>query len=815
MTDQNGQSPKNLKFSAGGKQRALRAAQHLYGANTWQSRLSRQAKIHRQTVRRVLLDDEFIRWDNFDKICAALGLHMDEVSASESPQGVASNGSSSGRASGPIDSDDNLSSTVLKVRDCVGDRIQDACGTIQMMGSRLPIGRFVELNLYPILALPSEQMQFPRLAAVTALTAAGNTPPSSPNVDPEGFDRIGPLRPMEPPISCRSAALNHKRLLVYGWPGSGKTSYLKWLAIQCSRGEILASYVPVFLEMRSFAPKASQQSLYDEIQQYFRNCRVEDVEHTTERLLMEGRVFLLLDGLDEVSETQRPLVYTQIKDLLNNFYACRFAFSCRLPLQLPFGGAFDKMLIAPFNARQRSTYVRRWFETARAEKPEQITRQFLERLGKHVTYGELTRTPILLDLLCRVFRQYGRFPPTRADVYDLGLKSLLYEEAHNLRGGRGLRGISLETTRDLLRAIAAEFFLRPQIQIVFARRELEHKVRDYFVSTLDAEQANVSASRIISDVELTYGLLVQQASNLCSFSHLTFQEYFTAEYLVNTDQQQRVHQHLANTRWRFVIQLVAELLHFEQTEAFFEGFKRSVDALILGNAKILQFLDWLDQTAEVAALSVRATIPHTSTLLRAWYFAFTLEDRFTASATHRTQQFEFPDLDYATSTLRSDKLDLHTLLYRAWHATQLTPVEASEERYGYAPAEARFDHQQFVRTVDAIYTKVRHDPKQEVQFEGWRDVIRNQQRQHRLPQEWWDHNRVYWRQRVGRYIHNTHGLRCDWEFTPADVELLQTYYSATKLLSICLNLTRNVSEQQYHRLVSGMLRAQPVEESDS
>ncbi len=784
-----------LRFSADGKQTALRAAHRRYGANTWQSRLSRAAAVHRQTVRRALIDRELVLLDSFDKICMALDLEIDTVSDPDSDQDDLSNGSSAvNSAQKGLSHGSDLNGAVQSVRSCVRDRIQHDCGTIQMLASRLPIGQFVELSLYPLLALPSEQMQFTR-------GGGGGSP-----VGRESFDRIGVPQQAESAISCRDAALNYSRLLVYGWPGSGKTSYLKWLATQCNRGELLPGHVPVFLEMRSFAPKARQQTLYDEIRQYFENCRVEAVEQVTRRLLMEGRVFLLIDGLDEVSESQRSLVYTQVEEILRTFYNCRFAFSCRLPLPLPFGGSFEKMLIAPFSARQRATYVRRWFETARAENPEQIARQFLERLGKHVTYGELTRTPILLDLLCRVFRQYSRFPYTRADVYDLGLHSLLREEAHNLRNSSVLKDISLETTRDLLRAIAAEFFLRPQIQTAFDRRELERKVADYFVSTSDIAKSSVAAYRIITDVELTYGLVVQQASNLCSFSHLTFQEYFTAEYLVNADRQLEVHPHLTNPQWRFVIQLVAELLRPEQTEAFFTGLAQSVDALVLENSKVLQFLDWLDQTAEIAALSARAETPYKPTLLRAWYFAFTLEDRFIASAAHRVRQFEFPDLDYATSTLRSDALDLHTLLYRAWHTTRLTAVNTADTAHRYAPAEARSGYRQFVRIVDEIYTRVRRNPKQEVQFDAWRDVIRNQQQQHRIPQDWWDHSRGYWRQRVERYMYSAHSLRCDWEFTEEDIALLRTYYSATKLLSICLNLARHVPQRQYQQLVEGMLR---------
>ena len=430
----------------------------------------------------------------------------------------------------------------------------------------------------------------------------------------------------------------------------------------------------------------------------------------------------------------------------------------------------------------------------------------MERLGKHVNYGELTRTPILLDLLCRVFRQYGHFPQTRADVYDLGLQSLLTEEAHNLREASVLRNISLEVIRNLLREIAAKFFLRPQLQTAFNKRELERQVKTYFVKRLGLSENAVFAQRIISDIELTYGLLVQQASNLCSFSHLTFQEYFTAEHLVNTNQQEAALPHVADLQWRFVIQLVSELLRPEQTPRFFTGLQQAVDALVLGNDRIMPFLHWLDQTAALSAQSLRIERPFKVTLLRAWYFTFTLEDRFMASQSQRTRQFEFPELDYATSTLRGDTLDMHALLYRAWHTTRLEMTDTGNGSH-YAPAEARANYRQFVRIVDEIYTKVRHDPRLEVQFDGWREVIRSQQQQHRLPQDWWDHNRRYWRQRIGRYMGNSHGLRCDWDFSPEDVQLLYTYYNATKLLSICLNLARHISPTQYQQIAEGMLKA--------
>lgn len=338
---------------------------------------------------------------------------------------------------------------------------------------------------------------------------------------------------------------------------------------------MLSDCVPVFLEMRDFAPKATQMNLLTYIEQYFGNCRVPDVGQTTRRLFVEGHIFLILDGLDEVSEGMRASVNQHIRDILQPYHQSRYAFSCRLPLELPFANHFQRTIIAPFNAKQRAAYVRCWFSGAfikngHTHDNDDVAQRFLERLSRHVNLGELTRTPILLDLLCMVFRDHNMFPPTRTDVYDWGLRSLLNDRARRLRDGHALKQLSIDDTRSLLQKIAAKFFLLPQPQSLFKQGEVEDEIRAYLGDRFDTADNHLPETRrIIEDLELTYGLLIQQAANFCSFSHLTFQEFFTAQYLVNTDQHALVHDHIFNAQWRFVIELVAELLSANQAESFF------------------------------------------------------------------------------------------------------------------------------------------------------------------------------------------------------------------------------------------------------
>jgi predicted NACHT family NTPase len=136
--------------------------------------------------------------------------------------------------------------------------------------------------------------------------------------------------------------------MILGKPGAGKTTFLKHLALQCIGGRFQAERIPVFITLKDFAEAAEQPNLLDYLIQLFveygiapntkirpgflesiLNWNSEEVKHlldltAVEYLLNKGRFLFLLDGLDEVRESDSHRVLKQVQDFADQFYRNQF-----------------------------------------------------------------------------------------------------------------------------------------------------------------------------------------------------------------------------------------------------------------------------------------------------------------------------------------------------------------------------------------------------------------------------------------------------------------------------------------------------------
>lgn len=95
-----------------------------------------------------------------------------------------------------------------------------------------------------------------------------------------------------------------QKLFILGKPGAGKTTFLKYLALQAADGKL--PLLPLFVPLKQWAD--SGIPLLQFLEQQLTVCHFPPSTEFVEKLLQEDKALLLLDGLDEVGETHRGRV---------------------------------------------------------------------------------------------------------------------------------------------------------------------------------------------------------------------------------------------------------------------------------------------------------------------------------------------------------------------------------------------------------------------------------------------------------------------------------------------------------------------------
>lgn len=565
-----------------------------------------------------------------------------------------------------------------------------------------------------------------------------------------------------------------ERVFIYGDPGSGKSSYLKWVALKCRSRQLFKEYVPLFLEVRNFPVWGSGQSLKTYFESTFEKWGISQADLA--KVISAGRAFYILDGIDEINKSDYQRLEKMIRRLLVDDDHCRFLLSSRLGFNFQFS-ELKKVIISPFHSRKHiPQFVNNWFDRSDEDKLKANT--MLERFksSKYRGIREIARRPVLLRLLCILFQKNNDFPTRRADVFQQGINVLVQQASQsNLETNISeLPELRTNDVTNILCRVASRFFIEMDGDTLFHTREVENIIRNYYAEVYDIHPHKIDAEHILSMIERYNGLLVRWANTFCSFSHLTYQEYFVAQYLVSENKQDTVYGYLENPRWQFITELVAELLPQDKVTDFLEGFKYNIDSFVNRDETVRNFLEELNKASSLAVHASHRPHPFMQVLIRAWYLAYVIgkDTNKIDGALPKPDTYSLPDMFYATSMVNNDILELHGALYDSYHCT-------SQEEAGRLEIQIR-------KLIRLFETK---DSRRVDTLKSWLSQIDYQVARYGDDREkWWlDKDiRSKWRTRISRLMESLH-VPCVACLSREQVAQLKYYYAATHLFSTCIN----------------------------
>lgn len=618
---------------------------------------------------------------------------------------------------------------------------------------------------------------------------------------------------------------NEKQFLnVLGAPGAGKSTFLRRLGLEALlprrgwgdsfrvnlglkpglQGGSISEYqhncLPVFIELSRF--RTHEIDLFRFIRNELANCRLPESDKLVEALLEQGRLLILLDGLDEVSGDKLDGVVDHIRDFIDRHDKNRFVTSCRTAFYKDHFPRFTDVVLADFDDEQIANFIRNWFRSER-DREQGTAQAFLQLLQEPVQAAtrELARTPLLLTFLCLAYDSGQQLPPVRSSLYREALEILLkkWTASKRVHNEPIYRELHSDLEVQMLADIAAPAFRHGSY--FFTRRELTDAIASFLREELNAPK-HLDSGQVLNAIEIQQGLIVQRARDVWSFSHLTIQEYLTAVWYVSKPNLGGLLEKMSDKRWREVFLLVAGLVGRadDLLDQMFDKAKKSM----VSRPGVVLFLQWAGRAihpAPVGLSSQSSVARHASAILALLVFSPVLH-RSRMSDGDRSISLEHSLQSAATSAL---ELVLALDPNLKFNSAGFQSVKNLRDRSLVNP----YSYNHFFAYIrEALVPCCRQFAGLEYFKRDWSEVARQLEALSEMPISSKEDLQERWRQLGEVFIRVLVDPDDFWRVTNVDnVRALEQYIENCKLIIECRRSATSVSRSTWDGLCGRMFRS--------
>ena len=374
----------------------------------------------------------------------------------------------------------------------------------------------------------------------------------------------------------------HKKVLVVGRPGIGKTSLsTKVLRLWASGEAFNAAFNVVFLvKFRRFndgvklslremlASAETVQRLDDSVWEFVQN-------HST-------KVLLIFDGLDEYSRKEEINTHEKYKNDMEEKMPVSVLYK-KLAAGELLRGASILVTTRPTAVKdvahsdvERTVEIRGFTSENVEEYVEKFTRRYpgaKEKIWGHIKSNinlfSLSYIPVNCFLICHCLLQsilceFSQLPTRMTDIYQMTVKMFLFNHMHNREG----------FPREELEKLKSTHMYEPFENFPQELQKIFNSLGEIAFKGIEEGRLLFESSEVsgLEDCGLLHKLpdLKPKAwndprkSQFC-FIHLTVQEFFAAKHLVNTMTKEKIKRfvsdHMKHGTWQVVLQFVAGLLN--------------------------------------------------------------------------------------------------------------------------------------------------------------------------------------------------------------------------------------------------------------
>ena len=395
---------------------------------------------------------------------------------------------------------------------------------------------------------------------------------------------------LERPLLLTEVISRHRQVVLLGGPGSGKSSFVRHLAVALARGEgeqplplpgwSAGWLLPLYASLGAFAAWTQQPGnaldgpgLWGYLVAKAQAYGLTGLDEPLSRAFTQGGLLLLLDGLDEVAD---PLLRVGVARAVAALADAggRVVVTCRVrsfegAVAAPFAAWHPPVTLAPFALGQMRHFVAGWYARSAdqgvidGDTATQRVTELSDRLAEAPNLQTLGQTPLLLTIMTILHFYRGTLPQDRAELYEdlvqLWLNHWLVPRREvgaalplldQLKADKSLGGLQDYHLRNTLEGLA--YRAHQESPASDGRGLLDrYRVRGAFEDLfkqfeLDTGLAAVKAELVLGHLERESGLLLGEGGGLYGLPHLSYEEYLAGCYMG----QQATFHALAYEHWQ-------------------------------------------------------------------------------------------------------------------------------------------------------------------------------------------------------------------------------------------------------------------------
>lgn len=421
--------------------------------------------------------------------------------------------------------------------------------------------------------------------------------------------------------------LTHKKVVILGHPGLGKTTFLRMIAFHLcnsyltlevnkeNKFNIPLNLFPIFIRIselaefilhcrerrekdqpafeadpiwlayylaeksRSFNWGLSLDFFLNKFNFLERSAKTKNEEEISD----SENIIFLIDGLDEAPNLRiRESISELIRNAVDSYRDCYFVITTRP--QAYVGNVilsdFDKFEIDLLNEQSIDYFLRRWSDVLffnDSLKAKVHYSELREAVKSRTEIKRMARNPVMLTALAVVHWNEHRLPEQRSDLYESIITWLLRQREKRL--GR----LNTDLCRFNLQNLAFEMQNHNAgRQVIVGRRWAAETISSNFEGKTEEERI-AFAEHFLIEEEIDSGIIVARGNQI-TFWHLTFQEYLAAKAIGGkTDEDQQkilLNSNVYNqATWREVLLLFSGVLYRQGPEKINKFLKALLNKL--------------------------------------------------------------------------------------------------------------------------------------------------------------------------------------------------------------------------------------------